>query len=847
MALMRGVDRRDELDLRQVMRDARPLSVRAAAALGNPKTFGMTMAGIGIAAFALPILAPPLGVIGCLVWLHFRQRRTPLPLRVPMHMNLPDPTNKGKPGEGILFLGNDRGDYANQEECWISDSDARTHALVLGTTGAGKSEFLMSLAFNAIAWGSGFIYVDGKADNSLPFKIYSLCKRMGREDDFLVINFITGDVEAFARDRDDVRLSNTINVFSDGSSETWTQMVSSLMAEAGGDNAMWKGLAVGMINAVLKGLSYKKYRYGLPVDAGVIRDHIELGKLIELTREFANDPEVNKDLVFKPLQAYLLNLPGFDWAKNLEQGEAVSEDTKKQHDFRSMQFMRQLAMLADTYGSIFRHRLPEVDLLDVVLNRRILVVMIPSLEKSAEESEGLGKLLVSALKLMMSLTLGSHIEGMYQDAVESKVTSAPAPYICVLDELGYYFTPGLAVMFAQARSLGFMMVAAGQDLPAMMKGKNKEEAESVIANTKYKISLAMEDPERTADLIIKTASDAAVTETSGYSGRAGMTVSYADMMNASVQKRQRVTLQELRDLDSGQGILLWRDRVVRFTAFYLFGTAKTIRKIPMRVNRLIKLFEPSLTAIEGISESKSAVENERQARMFAMLNGEVLPSYTSERSPFIKAFQQAWADLPRETRAAKDTEAAVYAQTVKLWRAFVEEGAAAGGTGDAQVAPEVACDTNEAPAPEVLDVSTFLEGADAFVVAKKSDVERDEMLAALTPAAPAGDAPTSSDEVATAGPQRTNVDWVDVALASDSPAERGDEGGGLVMEKSAAQMLALMDGALNGGAEVTPAESASTAAGRIMDALAYDAPTEPTTRDNVDKKVAELRQLFEGF
>ena len=34
--------------------------------------------------------------------------------------------------------------------------------------------------------GSGFIYVDGKGDNTLFAKIFSMVRSMGREDDLLI-------------------------------------------------------------------------------------------------------------------------------------------------------------------------------------------------------------------------------------------------------------------------------------------------------------------------------------------------------------------------------------------------------------------------------------------------------------------------------------------------------------------------------------------------------------------------------------------------------------------------------------------------------------------------------------
>ena len=55
----------------------------------------------------------------------------------------------------------------------------RTHVLIFGSTGSGKTEALVSLAFNALVQGSGFLYVDGKGDNSLLPKYFPLCAAWG--------------------------------------------------------------------------------------------------------------------------------------------------------------------------------------------------------------------------------------------------------------------------------------------------------------------------------------------------------------------------------------------------------------------------------------------------------------------------------------------------------------------------------------------------------------------------------------------------------------------------------------------------------------------------------------------
>ena len=69
--------------------------------------------------------------------------------------------------------------------------------------------------------------------------MFALARRFGREDDLLVLNFMTGNQDLGAAGGK--IMSNTLNPFSSGSS-TLTQMVVSLM-DIGGDGAMWKGRA----------------------------------------------------------------------------------------------------------------------------------------------------------------------------------------------------------------------------------------------------------------------------------------------------------------------------------------------------------------------------------------------------------------------------------------------------------------------------------------------------------------------------------------------------------------------------------------------------------------------------
>lgn len=204
-----------------------------------------------------------------------------LPYKLPAYSGLvdrhdPKPgSNQPGPAAGIYFFGND---IETNEQLWFSNNDMRTHALIFGSTGSGKTETLISIAFNALAQGSGFIYVDGKGDNALFAKIFAMVRSMGREDDLLLVNFMTGAMDIIGPQ--ETVLSNTMNPFAAGSSSMLSQLVVSLMdsgSQGGNSDAdMWKGRAISFIEALMKPLVWMRDHGYILLEAGLIRRYFTL-------------------------------------------------------------------------------------------------------------------------------------------------------------------------------------------------------------------------------------------------------------------------------------------------------------------------------------------------------------------------------------------------------------------------------------------------------------------------------------------------------------------------------------------------------------------------------------------
>lgn len=592
---MRGIDSRHEINPNQLLRDTRTLGKRVADFFADRTNAAILLFVLATTTYWIPEIAGFMIFIGLatffLSWVHKQK----LPFRLPRGAKVKD-YNDLRPGiqtpniaRGIAFFGNDR---RTSEELWFTNDDLRTHVLMFGSTGSGKTVALVSLAYNALVQASGFIYVDGKGDNSLFANIFSMVRSMGREDDLLLINFMTG-----ARDivgPQEKRLSNTLNPFCQGSSSMLTQLVVSLMGSSSqnSDGDMWKGRAISFVEALMKILVYMRDEGAILLDANTIRNYFDLGRLetIVIDKIFPRDEQegVNIDSVPKvitdPLRNYVHNLPGYNKEKKGKQVSQVLE----QHGFITMQLVRVFSSLADTYGHIIRTNLAEVDFKDVVLNRRILVVLLPALEKSPDELSNLGKIIVSSLKAMMAAGLGEEVEGEYRDVIERKPSNAPSPYLCILDEYGYYAVQGFAVVPAQARSLGFSVIFAGQDLPAFQKA-SKEEAASIGANTNIKICMKLEDPLETWDFFTKTAGEAYVTKVDSFQTKeTSISNSYLDTKSSSFEKRARIDLLDLKDQTEGEAHIFFKSRIVRARMFY--ANPQPVKRL--KLNHFLKVEPP---------------------------------------------------------------------------------------------------------------------------------------------------------------------------------------------------------------------------------------------------------------
>ena len=578
---LRGLEDQEAQERKRLLRDVRTFGQKATDTLakGPVQIGGIFISGLCLMVF--PMYATPLFWVGVLFFvLRFRcANNERLPFRLPMGLSgtdkgdpLPGRRGFAKP-EGLFFLGNRMQDG---QELWLKAKDILTHCLLFGTTGSGKTETLVSLSYNSLATGSGLFYIDPKASPKLSMQIWQMARFLGRDDDYRVLNYGTsGKVKG----KSPHRLSNTNNPFTFGSAEALTQLLVSLMPASDGANSIFADKAQALISGVMYALVDLRDKGLLKLSTSVIRDALALEKCVAL----ALRPELDEESRAS-IQAALGTSGWIAGREMKDQPQSFAE----QFGYAQSYFGKALSSLTDTYSHIYGAEDGEVDFADAIMQRRILVVLLPSLEKAPAELASLGKISLSAIRNACAVGLGAQIEGNAADVLEALPTDAIGigPYLCIVDEYAAIVTPGFEVVLTQGRGLGIAAIVASQDYAGILEA-DKKGAQQMVANTSIKIFMKMQDAEKTWELLRGQAGQSTVVRTTGYAVNEKIGASdYRDTMSTTVEKEDRVELRDLQEQIEGEAHFIFSGQVVRGNMFF---ANPSLKKAQLRVPQLLQL------------------------------------------------------------------------------------------------------------------------------------------------------------------------------------------------------------------------------------------------------------------
>jgi intracellular multiplication protein IcmO len=591
---------RTHFEHREVVRDVRPLGKRIADSFMSDGVW-MVLALMAASLVLFPgltvlvLIAAPL-----LFWYgQVQVKKYGWPLKAPIYLGVEDPADLNpvngqmRKGEGIFLLGWER---ISGRPLWLTNSDLRAHLYLIGVSGAGKTETLMGFVWNALVQGSGMILIDGKGEIVIPSRVIAMARAFLREDDVLIVNFQTGGKDRVVADKR--RTSNIANLLALGASTELSEMMTALLDSGPNTDQMWLGRTESLIKALMPSLVWLRDHADEPLSPSRFRAAVELREVLKIYRDeripwrvraglegylktlpggipkTQSGPMSAEDIeAMKASYRQMLNAappPGVTEAQYqhfkakaqaelqaLEQGQQPTQDAneatrEEQHGYVIMQLTKSLGIMADIYWYITDSSYTEIDWVDVALNRRIVIVLLPTLGLSKQGAESLGKIVTASVKAMMNRVLGDTVERRAGDPRFKTLTQGNHPFYIIFDEKPAYIVDGEDVIATQARSLGFS-VSYGAQAHSHMLEKNAETAKAIAgAATRTKIIAGVEDYD-TMDMAIKLGGEVWKPVQNAYEYnlqsefggiRAGPTI--------SVQKEALVNLEELKSQKEGQ-------------------------------------------------------------------------------------------------------------------------------------------------------------------------------------------------------------------------------------------------------------------------------------------------------
>jgi len=499
-----------------------------------------------------------------------------------------------KMGKGTLIFGRE---YLRRR-LLVSNPDMETrHTLILGSTGSGKTVLILTLLYQALLQpgGTSAVVVDGKADISLFWTIFAILKRLDRLHDFLVLNFLTPmDCLDTRNMHDDDRISNNMNILNSGTPDQMKTITMGLGRQSeGGDASFWEGRSSTMMGASYQYLAYERDVEGLDINIEVVRDFLVVKNMIKVASR--------KDVHIKyrrPLQQYLKTLPGISeqvfslTEQEIDKLELYSK-ADEQHTYNVMMVSETMSDLSDTMGHIFVTKLSEVNMTDVCLGGRVLLVLLPSIAKNQDSVAALGRLLLQGLRPILMRAAGYQLQGNRITTLENRPSSASYPVRLFLDEYGMYGVKGFYVIVSLVRSYGFHVLFGAQTAGMFERACGRQEYEALIGNLNNKFILKNEDHGESLNLAMgRTGKVYAAKQ-----DRIKTSANGATYENESrIEERDMLSARMLASAEPGEGIYVFGGEVYPFRVMHLnFPKVDTAK-----LNFFSQVLDPTYEEVEDV-------------------------------------------------------------------------------------------------------------------------------------------------------------------------------------------------------------------------------------------------------
>ncbi len=345
---------------------------------------------------------------------------------------------------------------------WIrlDDRALRHHVLLLGSSGSGKTQLLLSLLAQQIQRGGGCLMIDAKVDSEALGSILQLCRAADRLEDLRILW------------PPNPKVSHTWNPLMRGKlQEVLTRVMALWGTNTRGEADFWRGQANTALHAVL-GAMRKISKLVTFTDLYIALNSSDA--LLWLERTVPQGSEEHSALL-----TFLANYRN-------QRGQLDIERMKRMVGGLPSYLS---AYAWDELGAIMNCVEPSLDLFKALQNNHIVYVALPILAET-QSAIALARMLISDLKQ----AVGSLLQ--CRDRLH-------LPYLVLMDEASSYMNiEGIEQLFEQSRSAGVALVAAAQ-VASGFAAVSDAQQDSIFGNTATKIIMKLGDF-ASAELMAKT-------------------------------------------------------------------------------------------------------------------------------------------------------------------------------------------------------------------------------------------------------------------------------------------------------------------------------------------------------
>ena len=364
----------------------------------------------------------------------------------------------------------------------VNAETVKRHFLCMATIGAGKSVLMKGLVEQYAVLGGGCLIIDGKGTKEFADEIYGLMASVGREDDFVYLNFL------------DMENTHTINPLLSGGALSIYEILTALLI---GEENEWKAKQREFMKNILKLMVYKRdNEKDFVFDFSALTEMMDMTSLTKVAIDYKHLAYTHNSIAdFVKFVASSIGIPYRDFVEGNKDEEKWVNEVMKAAQNDKIQGVYDASMsatawrgvitnLSSDYGKIFNAPNPDISFWEATQRNKVIFVTLPTMDSDTTPKE-LGRLILGLIKGVAAQKA--------KDANEPTI-----PFVCFLDELGSYVVEGFGRLESKSRSLGISIIPFFQS-PAQIDvvAKNDYERKEIIDVTGVHILMKNMHPETT--------------------------------------------------------------------------------------------------------------------------------------------------------------------------------------------------------------------------------------------------------------------------------------------------------------------------------------------------------------